>query len=458
LNSQKQNYNFYVDRYQTPFATIDIKTLEFRTFLDPIVPININCFYTFGKPVTGLATILITKTEECGNKMLNTTQWSKNFNISGQLDEKIDFRDTKLLNPNCESKFNLTAIIIDNITKQKYFNYKMIEFHKQSIIAKNLNPLQKIKPGLSFRVFIKFLNIEGNEVDVNKLNKLDFEAQLVLNNNATKITNPMHVVKKYNNMVLEFKTEPLTKLLKLKLKLGDTLIDEYTYYSYTSCKQTLIQVGLQEPLRKLNVGESVNLIVTGTEAIDYLSYYLLVKGDIVNSSSLVFTAPDSAVVLPISLKKEMAPDVTVVIYYYSKTTGILSFDSLNLQIDGLFENNVKIKVENTTLDVSRVANFSIQTQPDSQLLLLSVDQAVVRENMNSFITENSVINQLRDIQETKNVANGDITSSINFGSNAIPQCSTYYNLEITDTIDETDPESKVRSDYRKTWIWDRTYV
>jgi len=198
--------------------------------------------------------------------------------------------------------------------------------------------------------------------------------------------------------------------------------------------------------------------VTGTEAIDYLSYFFLVKGDIINSSSISFGTPDSTVLIPLLLKKEMSPDVTVIAYYYSKISGTIAFDSLNLQIDGLFQNNVKIKVENSSLDVSQIARFSIQTEPDSQLLILGIDKAVVRENMKSFITESYVIDQLRNIQEIKN---GDITSSINFESNDTLQCPTYFHMEVlkldVDPID-SDEVDKLRKDYRKTWIWDRIYT
>ncbi len=459
INNQKQKYNFFVDKYQTPFATVDIKTPKFRTFTDPIVPLNVNCFYTFGKPVTGSANILISKLEECRSRVENLTYWSNQYNISGQLETRIDFRDTKLLDAKCESKFNLTVIIHDSIINQEYINYKIIEFHQQIIITKNLNALQKIKPGLNFRVFIKFLNIEGNEVDVNKLNELQYEAQLVLNTGSVTNTIPMAIVKKNDNMVLDFQTDPSTIQLNLKLIIDDKMIANYSYSSYTACKKVLIQVKLQEALKPLSVGGIANLIVTGTEAIDYLSFYFLVKGDIINTSSIVVASPEINVLIPILLKKEMAPDLTVVVYYYSKASGILAFDSLNLQIDGLFQNDVEIQVEKTSLDVSQNVKFSVKTQPDSQLLILGIDKAVIRENVNSYITESLVIDQLRNIQETKNVANGDITSSINFGSNAIPQCSTFYDLSIVE-IDEPEFEDvvKLRKDFRKTWIWDRIVV
>jgi hypothetical protein len=469
LTDQKQSYNFFVDRYQTPFATIDIKTLEFKTYTDPIVPVNISCFYTFGKPVKGLATILISKTQECGNKVQNITYWSNQYNISELLETQIDFRDTRLLNVNCDSNFNLTVIILDSITKQEYFNYKIIEFHQKSIIAKNLNPLQKIKPGLSFRVFIKFLNIEGNEVDVNQLNKLQFEAQIKSDNNQTKNAIPMVVVKKYNNMILDFQTDVSTVELHLVLKLDDKVIDNFIYSSFDkNCMKTMIQIKLQEPLRQLRVDDMVNLIITSNEKMPFLSYYFVAKGEIINASSITFSSSDtsSTAMIPVLLKKEMAPDVTVVVYYYSQNIGGIAFDSLNLEIDGLFQNSVNIKVENTTLNVSQNAKFRIQTQPNSHLLILGIDRAVIRENLNSFITESSVIDQLRNIQETKNVANGEIDKIINFGSSAL-HCPSFYDIievcneddeDCNEKINSGNNEVAIRRDYRKTWIWDRTAV
>jgi hypothetical protein len=464
---QVQNYTFYVDYYQLPLAKVTITLPEYITYKEPKLVLKIDCFYTFGKPVKGNVNVLITKISECG-ELKNVAPYSIEYEINGQLNKTIDLSDTRLLNINCaEMRFNVTAIVNDSLTESIYYNFEAFDVYKHELRAEQLTKKTRFKPGKQIRQQVQVKTVTGKIIEKDVIDKIKCEASYITQGDKnTKVPSPpINVVKVNPEIVCDFGTSDKTYEFYTIIKYEETVLLSSTFPSFNQCNNAFIQVILQEPLKKLNVGETINLLISSNEPIEQFIYYVVIRGSIVNASSVTLKNaidPGQPFSFEFLLKREMVPEVIFAVFFPSPTTGVIVSDAISLKVTGLFHNEVKFNVTTPNIDAGQEATIFINAEPDSQLFVLGVDEAVLALKQGNDIIEKRVLRELQSSKFGPNSATGFLQSGMSFASNAIPECkeSSYYEMKTLkgddDSENKNSDSSSVRKDFRETWIWDRT--
>jgi hypothetical protein len=158
----------------------------------------------------------------------------------------------------------------------------------------------------------------------------------------------------------------------------------------------------------------------------------------------------------------MVPEAIVVVFFTSPNTGVIVSDALSLSVSGIFHNEVTFDVRTPTVDASQKAIIVIGAEPESQLFLLGVDEAVLALKQGNDIIEKRVLKELQYSYYGSDSASGFLQSGMDIKTNAKPECNSFYELDTFDPTDETsnknDNTNSIRKDFRETWIWDRVLL
>jgi len=463
-HGQEQNYTFFVDYYQLPLANLTITIPEYVTYKDSKLSMKVDCFYTFGKPVNGIADILISKVTECGNKVFKSNIYSISQPITdGQLLKIIDLKDTRLLNPLCaQMKLNVTVIVNDSITGNFYKNFEVLEVFQNDLTALSVNKIEKFRPGREIEERFQF-QTKLDPVNDSVINKIEYKSEMTFKTGKKTYAVEQEVYKGQSMISYVIETKSETTQITTTIKYGELLILNRTITSFEGCSEAYVQVTIQERIKPTNVGDISNLIVRSNEPIKSFIYYIVIRGSIVNASSFELPQPTSSpILLPILLKREMVPEVTIAVFFASPNSGIIVSDAITLQVKGLFHNEVNFEVKTPIIDASEKAHLIIETEPDSQLFLLAVDEAVLALKQGNDIIEKRVLSELRDSYSVVNSPIGFLQSGMIFETNVKSECKSYYdNILKYEDIDDDGKNQKndgttfIRKDFRETWIWER---
>ncbi len=462
---QDSNYTFFVDYYQLPLANVTINLPSYISYSNQILEYKIDCFYTFGKPVKGIVKISLKKVSECEHLVNDGKNYSHaSQEIIGQLSGKIDLSETKLTNPDCPNvRISFTADIKDSITNSNYTNFEVFDIFKQDLRAKKLTEQKKFKPGKVIRQHAQFYGLTGEGVGKKITEKINCETiiQTTAGNERNAII--LNIFKDESNVLCDFKTDFESTLVLSKFSYeGDTIL-ESRLPSYVGCSKSYVQVMLQQPLKPLIVGQNTVLVVTSNEPVKKIIYYIVVRGSIVNASSItyneVYNEPKELI---ISLTRDMVPEAVVAVFFSSLNSSMILSDAITLKVSGLFHNEVIFNVTTPTVDASQKAKFTIEAEPESQLFLLAVDEEVLALKQGNDIIEKRVLTELQYSIESSDAATGFLQSGMFIETNAERECKSYYEgVEVEEEPDDgknKNPDISIRKDFRETWIWDRVLM
>ncbi|XP_054155309.1 thioester-containing protein 1 allele S3-like [Oppia nitens] len=449
-------YKFLVSQYQTQFANYVTNIDKINDYRNPKVNLSIDVKYDFMENVHGQLMVNVTKDIDC-DKQIPIKCWVSNFN---DFDTQLDFSTTPMLNPKCDNQFNVYIQTIDNFTRQVYHDKKIIKFTNVPINVVFLNANKQIKPGLNFKVFIKFSLVDTTKKFIYEQFKSQLKIIPYVNNNNT--LTPVSIASNDDTMMLEFRTDTSFTNIVINVTYYNNIIAKQTYIPISSCVKTFLTTEMTNALTKSSIGDEVLLTINSNENIAMLKYYFVVNNKIYNASTVNFTKPNTVQNFLVVPDKYMAPVARFVAMFYSPTSDTLATDFVDLYITPNDVSNLKLTTISSNKTVNNFNQFTVESAAKSSLVLFAGHKLINGYQIQEF----NVINQINEIYNQAHLAMAKnpitLSSQITLLSNTIAKCVEVYASNEHD-IDPYDPDyDKIiynnNGMISSTLVWDKMQI
>ncbi|KAJ8042375.1 hypothetical protein HOLleu_13409 [Holothuria leucospilota] len=394
---QTKTQTVTIDEYVLPKFEVTVVLPPYITEEDSALNIQISSKYTYGKPVEGSADVII-KFNYYDNSITRSVQLDDTADVAVSKDDLLTLY--KSINTWNDKMYEglviiVTAVVTEGLTGLKQNSSATVTYYDKPIKIEAL-PItsQVFKPGLTYTAFLAVTHQDGSMLTYHERREGLVIAFGVSKNNGNKewqrggysIPETGVVVARYdvphNTSSLEINAyyydKPSTQ------ELGTYIGGSYSKYltQMQSPSSSFMQIALET--EKVSVGEDVRMIVTTTEVASELNYVVVSQGDIKLSTSV--TTSKTRTPITFTIDSSMTPKANVIISFV-RADGEVVVDSVELNVDGSFQNQVSVSFDKTTTEPGDDITFSVESSPDSLVGILAVDQSVLLLKSGNDITQ-----------------------------------------------------------------------
>nr|XP_006813013.1 PREDICTED: CD109 antigen-like [Saccoglossus kowalevskii] len=403
---------FVIDEYVLPKYEV---SLTLPSFLDATVPIagaTVKAEYTYGKPVKGSVLITLSLVDLYGGFMQESYNngRSKEITIStldGSADFEIKKSDLESLNNGIypdASELSVTAVVTETLTGLSQETTTTVTCHNKPVKVEFLEMTpDNFKPGLTFNAFVSVTLQDGTPLrasdsrqvqvstkyDSNSANELELS---VPDTGLVTITIP--------------DVPPRTQSISVSAWYYDNT-DEWqrsNIYAEKALSPSSNYLQLTTATDSLSAGDNVAFTVRATESIYNFVFEVKSRGTIVTTGT-VNAAGASTMDFHLTATHEMAPTAKVVVYYV-RNDGEVVVDTMNINVEGTFENQVALELSTDEALPADEVNIVVNSSPNSYVAILAVDQSVLLLRGGNDITQQQVIDEIRTYEDEETLGWG----------------------------------------------------
>ncbi|XP_055550057.1 thioester-containing protein 1 allele S3-like [Wyeomyia smithii] len=426
---------FLVEDYKLPNHEIRISSPESVTLRDDI-KVNVDAWYTFGKPMKGEATI----NAECTRKASLTSK------INGRVTVKFNVND--LLDPLSESSCDFIKIDVD--VKEKH---SRTTFNATSMLPVFDSPykisMQKSSkyfvPGEIYTCWLVITDHFGEKLpsylDHQIAVTVDFDGQSKSSSYRTNLKpNKEGVYLLHLRIPSEATVAGVNVIYETSEKL-------FTLGKDPVKRSQMFQVSILD--RKPSLGKPVTIQVQVGSPLGSLVYQVSTEHKIVQTER-IDPKGNTTVIFEVLVKPEMCPKATILVYT-SQNEFILT-GSVALEVHDL-PNTIKLTTPEQQVKPGQSVAVTIETTPRSLVGLYAIDKRALLLNRDGLLTPQQVFDQLRSTEDYEgsydNMVHNDMTLQTN-GQRVIALAARFgsYNQ------DEEDFRIVPRNSFSESWLFD----
>ncbi|XP_015369821.1 PREDICTED: CD109 antigen-like isoform X2 [Diuraphis noxia] len=480
--------SFLVAEYVLPKFEVTIEVPEHTTFKQSVVSATIHAKYTYGKPVKGEATVSVYP--EYYSDLIQPIYQNplrKVVPINGKT--VVQFDVVKDLNLNDEFKRIITfdVTVEEALTGRSQNTSANVMFHNHKYKMDLIRTSEYFKPGLKYTAFIKISNHDGtpvyddrNPVKVwhgfsHETENLD-ENKLMLPRNGLI---PLIYYPQINASVIVIEAEYLNQRESLS-----TILPAH------STSNTFVQATVLT--ERPTVNKDVEIQVNSTESLQYITYQVLGRGDVIVASTVqIPNAGQHTAVIRFLATYAMAPTAHVIVQFV-KDDGEVVADAIDVELDGVLQNYINVDVSREEVEPDTSVDINFESKPNSYIGVTGIDQSVLLLKTGNDISHDNVLDELRtyDNGEHSNYMPylresldrrsmfwwpGSYTAHQAFDKSGATILTNafvndynpwvYYRSNVMDdqemmpipsTVSETSSSIKVRKNFPETWLWEST--
>ncbi|XP_046675493.1 CD109 antigen-like isoform X2 [Homalodisca vitripennis] len=382
--------SFQVAEYVLPKFEVTIDVPKHATFKDSKVVATVRAKYTYGRQVRGEATI--SAYPAYFSSLLQpifTPPVRKVIPIDGKAVIEFDIVKELRLTDEYERAVQFDVAVEEALTGRRQNNSAQVMLHKYKYKLELVKTSEYFKPGLKYTAFIKLSHHDGTPV--------------------TDRTNPVKVRWGYsydqdNYNETEYKLSsnglvelifhpPLTNATTLGIEAEYLNVKEWfsTVSAAMSPSNNFIQavVKTENPM----VNQDVEIEVTSTEPMKYVSYQVLGRGDVIIAATVTVQEQTTASWRFLA-NYAMAPTAHVVVQYLRENGEVVA-DALDIQLDGVLQNFVDVRMNRLETRPGSPVELNFEAKPNSYIGLLAVDQSVMLLRTGNDIEYDHVLSEMR---------------------------------------------------------------
>ncbi|XP_027843967.2 CD109 antigen-like isoform X1 [Aphis gossypii] len=383
--------SFLVAEYVLPKFEVTIDMPEHTTFKQSVVSATIHAKYTYGKPVKGEATISVYP--EYYSDVIQPIYQNplrKVIPINGKA--VVQFDVVKDLNLNDEFKRIITfdVTVEEALTGRSQNTSANIIFHNHKYKMELIRTSEYFKPGLKYTAFIKMSHHDGtpvyddrNPVKVwhgfsHETEKLE-ENKLMLPRNGLI---PLVYYPQINASVIVIEAEYLNQRESLS-----TILPAH------STSNTFLQATVLT--ERPTVNKDVEIQVNSTESLQYITYQVLGRGDVIVASTVqIPNAGQHTAVIRFLATYAMAPTAHVIVQFV-KDDGEVVADAIDVELDGVLQNYINVDVSRDEVEPDTSVDINFEAKPNSYIGVAGIDQSVLLLKTGNDISHDNVLDELR---------------------------------------------------------------
>ncbi|XP_038106499.1 CD109 antigen isoform X10 [Culex quinquefasciatus] len=468
---------FEVDEYVLPKFEVTIESPGITTFKDGKVKAIVRAKYTYGKPVKGEATVSAYPDFRFHyvQPFERDVITRKTVPVDGKGSVEFELRDEIKLEGDYTRDIVIEAVVEEELTGRKQNATTKVKIYDKRYKMELIKSADKFKPGLPYTAWLKASFQDGapiqdsvNQVEVTQESgwperNTTKRSYTLDQNGMAKLVVNTDIEADY----VEFKAEYLGSVFYL----GSISKGWVKTNAYVRAK-VLTEVP--------TINKDVTVDVSATVPMKYFSYQVLGRGDVIVGGTI--PVPDRTLhTFRFPASFAMVPRAKLVVSFV-QDDGELVSDSVEIEFGNDLQNFLKVTLSKAESKPGEDVDIVVNTNPDSYVGLLGVDQSVLLLKSGNDITSGQVFDELKMYEQPsygyyrrKRFAPwrhyntyddfNDVGATIMTNANEPPHYivdirvaeeaeSPIYFESFMATPDSSPTEITIRKKFPEAWIWD----
>ncbi|XP_050479205.1 thioester-containing protein 1 allele R1-like isoform X2 [Bombus huntii] len=396
IGDQTFEKDFEVAEYVLPNFEVIIDAPKHFTFKESKITATIYAKYTYGKPVKGEATV--TAYPDIFSDVIQPIYQQpirKVIPINGKIVVDFDIHDELRLTDEYERPVMLDVTVEESLTGRRQNTSAHITLHKHKYTMDLIKTSEYYKPGLKYTAFIKLTYHDGTPVRDNKNFVMVKYGYTYITDNQSTYTNITGMLDENGMVKLDFYPPKTNDNMSYPLNIEAQYLNLHEWFPSTNQAMSQNNEYIQAVLKteKPMVNRDVEIEVNSTALLKYINYEIFGRGDILDAGS-IYVQNKHTTSFKFLATYVMAPTAHVIIYYIGNDGEIIA-DALDVELEGLLQNFVDIKMASEEVAPGDDINLVITSKPNSYVGLLGVDQRSILLKSGNDISYEQVYKELK---------------------------------------------------------------
>jgi CD109 antigen len=421
-----KEYTFEVEEYVLPKFEVEIGLNKNFLVLGEKedIPIKIDATYTFGKPVSGEANVVITKMpcgqrnyyrptsirvpEKCKPLDLNCVKYDKfgcrvppelKINVKKyngrftttldreQIEEVANFEDDQW-HCKCGNNLKISATVIDQFSDEELFAEAKLAVHREKYVVNEIYSPSAPREGIPFEFIFKVEYVDGSTIDVGGTTSCRFSVYDGPDEEEVTAELDQDQGGYFKCLVpASFHDEDN---LNIKAQFSDgERTGERTKYWYRSRQQTkeFLELTTEINDRKLIPGEHVKLTIKSNYE-SKVTVVAIAKSEVLLQET-VSPSQDNPAAIDFEIDHDMIPEVRFLAF--ENRGDAWTADSLSFFVEENFEHQVTLIPSKDKTEVGDVVDINIAADTEADVYLLGVDKSVLLLASGNDVTQQKLL-------------------------------------------------------------------
>ncbi|XP_039481355.1 CD109 antigen isoform X2 [Drosophila santomea] len=477
--------SFMVDKYVLPKFEVIVDTPKDVVIADKVIKATIRAKYTYGKPVKGKATVSMEQNngyyyfmdpETDGNKQEKTIDVDGKGHVEFDIN-RIAHRVAYL------PPIKLFAVVTEELTGIKQNATATVILHQQRYKMEAFESPGNFESEKSFIYQVVVKNVDGSPVTSSTKNvTIGFDNSYTFYNEPTRARINFEAPVNKSGIATFNVTLPESenRFYHIFASFDGSQNSIGTISSFKPSRVSGEPLKIQVNTKKPKLGERVSFDVASIEELPYFVYTIVARGNIILTDYVDVPKGRKTYTVKFTPTFSMVPEATIYVHYVLNND--LHFEEKTISFEKEFSNSIDISAPKNAKPSEEV-ELRIQTDADSFVGLLGVDQSVLLLKSGNDLSQDDIFNSLKKYETSTPRIQGygrypGQTSGVVTLTNAnYPYSSEFpdyveddpgvYAFEIpheafivipeisnfpSDTGNEVEP-IKIRKNFADVWIW-----
>ncbi|XP_011643182.1 CD109 antigen-like [Pogonomyrmex barbatus] len=399
VGDQTFEKEFEVAEYVLPNFEVTIDSPKHVQFKESKITATVQAKYTYGKPVKGEATITVYPDIFSGViQPIFQQPVRKVVPINGKVTVDFDILSELRLTDEYERPVMIDVVVEEELTTRRQNTSIQITLHKHKYTMELIRTSEYFKPGLKYTAFLKLTYHDGSPVqDI----KNDVLIAYGYTYNQSAYSNITRKLDEHGMVQLDFYPPKAKDNISFPLNIEAQYLNLHEWFPSTNQATSLSNEYIQAILKteKPMVNNYIEIEVNSTTPLKYVSYEVLGRGNILDAGS-IYVQDKYTTSFRFLATYVMTPTAHVIIYYI-RTDGEVIADSLDVELSGILQNHVDIKITLGEVMPGESVNLVISTKPNSFVGLLGVDQRSLLLKSGNDISYEQVYKELQSYDKAE---------------------------------------------------------
>ncbi|GAB6021255.1 CD109 molecule [Chamberlinius hualienensis] len=389
VSDQQYTKSFTVMEYVLPTYEVTVSLPPYATFNDTNVVATVTARYTYGKPVKGELTLVMSPRVHSPVIQAWVIPPVRTIaNIDGIADVILDLTKFQF-EDDFQRDIRVEAIVREGLTGQRQNASAILTLHRHRVKLDLIKTAETFKPGLKFNAYLKVAYQDDVPVrDDSNMVTLKFG----YNYNESSYETVQYRIPRDGIVPLEFHP-PHSADANVLIIIAEYLDIKQVFpgiESSLSLSHNYIQSFLLTDNPRVN--EDVEVQINTTERIPNFVFQVYGRGNLALAQTIPMNN-ERYVRFKFRVTPRMAPKARFLAYYV-RPDGEVVADSLTFYVEGVFQTPVAVSVNANRTSPGTPVEVKVTTKPNAFVGILGVDQKVLLLKSGNDITREDVLKEL----------------------------------------------------------------
>ncbi|XP_043656649.1 CD109 antigen isoform X2 [Drosophila teissieri] len=392
----RETKSFQVDKYVLPKFEVIVDTPKDVVVADKVIKATIRAKYTYGKPVKGKATVSMEPVYRYFFDHEGTIQ-EKTIDVDGKGHVEFDIsgwdRRERYLPP-----FKLFAVVTEELTGNKQNATATVILHEQRYKVEAFESPDHFESKKSFIYQVVVKNVDGSPVTSSAKNvTIGFDNSSTFYNKPSPARINFEAPVNGSGIATFNVTLPESNATYYRIfaSFDGSENSIGTISSFKPSRVSSEPLKIQVNTKKPRLGERVSFDVVSIENLPYFVYTIVARGNIILTDYVDVPKGRKTYTVKFTPTFSMVPEAKIYVHYVLNND--LHFEEITINFEKEFSNSIDILAP-TNAKPSEEVKLRIQTDADSFVGLLGVDQSVLLLKSGNDLNQDDIFNSLKKYQ------------------------------------------------------------